>query len=90
MAPATAAPATNFDAWVWIKPPGESDGAASQALAYDPNDPNKKFDAMCDPTANSNYNTAYKTGAMANAPVAGRWFQAGFDTLYANAYPALP
>src|SRR5690606_36400283 len=29
------------------------------------------------------------TGALANAPVAGRWFSEGFQVLVQNAYPAL-
>ncbi len=28
------------------------------------------------------------TGAMPNSPLAGQWFQAGFDTLVKNADPA--
>jgi cellulose 1,4-beta-cellobiosidase len=31
-----------IDAYVWVKPPGESDGV-SQAGITDPGDPNKKF-----------------------------------------------
>ena len=41
-----AAPATGIDAYVWIKPPGESDGSSSLI----PNDEGKGFDRMCDPT----------------------------------------
>lgn len=82
-----AAPASNIDAFVWIKPPGESDGVSSAGVV-DPNDPAKTFDMMCDPNGMSTYNSAYPTGAM-EAPHAGRWNQAQFDILVANAYPAL-
>ncbi len=85
-----AAPVAGIDAYVWVKPPGESDGAASQELSYDPQDPAKGFDRMCDPTYSySAGNLTVETGAMANAPVAGRWFKDGFLLLLNNAYPAL-
>ncbi|MCX7682343.1 MAG: glycoside hydrolase family 6 protein, partial [Anaerolineae bacterium] len=83
-----AAPAPGIDAFVWVKPPGESDGI-SQSGVTDPCDPNKKFDVMCDPNAQSRYNSAYSTGAMAGAPHAGQWFQAQFQMLLQNAYPPL-
>ena len=41
-----AAPAAGIDAYVWIKPPGESDGSSTLI----PNDEGKGFDRMCDPT----------------------------------------
>jgi cellulose 1,4-beta-cellobiosidase len=81
------APVAGVDAYVWVKPPGESDGAASQELSYDPIDPAKGFDRNCDPTYTNAAGTT--TGAMANAPVAGRWFKEGFKVLVDNAYPAL-
>lgn len=82
--------ADGIDAYVWVKPPGESDGAASLELSYDPQDPAKGFDRMCDPTyTRSESSGTVVTGAMANAPVAGRWFSAGFQALLLNAFPAL-
>jgi len=82
--------ADGIDAYVWIKPPGESDGAASLELSYDPQDPAKGFDRMCDPTyIRSETSGSVESGAMPNAPVAGRWFSAGFQELLKNAYPAL-
>ena len=84
----TASPAAGLDAFVWIKPPGESDGV-SQAGVPDPTDPNKKFDPMCDPNAQSRYNSAYPTNALPGAPHAGRWFPAQFRMLVQNAYPVL-
>lgn len=86
-----ATPAAGIDAYVWVKPPGESDGAASLALSFDPQDPAKGFDRMCDPTYiyNPGSGTMVTTGALPNAPVAGRWFSEGFRTLLQNAYPPL-
>jgi cellulose 1,4-beta-cellobiosidase len=82
--------ADGIDAYVWVKPPGESDGAASLALSYDPQDPAKGFDRMCDPTYNrSETSGTTGSGAMPDAPVAGRWFKAGFLQLLKDAYPAL-
>jgi cellulose 1,4-beta-cellobiosidase len=82
----TAAPATNIDAYVWIKPPGESDGA-SQAVS---NDEGKGFDQMCDPTYGGNArNGNNPSGALPNAPLAGHWFSDEFHMLIQNAYPPL-
>ncbi|WP_323814417.1 glycoside hydrolase family 6 protein [Cellvibrio sp. NN19] len=85
------APVAGVDAYVWVKPPGESDGAASLELSYDPQDPAKGFDRMCDPTYNYNPGSGSNvdTGAMPNAPVAGRWFKEGLQVLINNAYPPL-
>lgn len=81
------APVAGIDAYVWVKPPGESDGAASKELSFDPIDPAKGFDRNCDPTYTNAAGTT--TGSLANAPVAGRWFKEGFQILVNNAYPAL-
>ena len=85
------APVAGIDAYVWVKPPGESDGAASLALSFDPQDPAKGFDRMCDPTYNYNPGSGNNvdTGALPGAPVAGRWFKEGFQVLLQNAYPPL-
>jgi cellulose 1,4-beta-cellobiosidase len=81
-----AAPATGIDAYVWIKPPGESDGASTNI----PNDEGKGFDRMCDPTYGGNArNNNHMTGALPNAPLSGHWFQAQFQQLLQNAYPPL-
>ncbi|MER7480281.1 glycoside hydrolase family 6 protein [Streptomyces sp. NPDC126510] len=83
----TAAPAAGIDAYVWVKPPGESDGSSSAV----PNDEGKGFDRMCDPTYGGNArNGNNPTGALPNAPVAGHWFSAQFRQLMQNAYPPLP
>ncbi len=83
----TAAPSgyAHMDAFVWVKPPGESDGASSEI----PNDQGKSFDRMCDPTFNSPKLSGLLTGATPDAPLSGQWFEAQFRTLVANAYPAI-
>ncbi|NUS17735.1 MAG: cellulose 1,4-beta-cellobiosidase [Streptomyces sp.] len=82
----TAAPSANIDAYVWIKPPGESDGASS-AIA---NDEGKGFDQMCDPNyAGNSLNGNNPTGALPDSPLAGHWFSAQFHQLIANAYPPI-
>ena len=87
----TTNPATHIDAYVWVKPPGESDGSSS-LIPTGPNNPGGKgFDQMCDPTYGGNpRNDNSPTGALPNSPVSGAWFSAQFQQLVANAYPALP
>lgn len=82
-----ANPVAGVDAYVWVKPPGESDGASSLELSFDPQDPAKGFDRNCDPTYTNAAGTT--TGSLANAPVAGRWFKEAFQILVNNAYPPL-
>ncbi|WP_203751587.1 glycoside hydrolase family 6 protein, partial [Catellatospora bangladeshensis] len=82
----TAAPQSGIDAYVWIKPPGESDGSSSLI----PNNEGKGFDRMCDPTYTGNQlNGNNMSGALGNAPISGQWFSAQFQQLMANAYPPL-
>jgi cellulose 1,4-beta-cellobiosidase len=81
-----AAPASGIDAYVWVKPPGESDGSSSAI----PNNEGKGFDRMCDPTYGGNErNGNSATGSLPNAPISGAWFSAQFQQLMANAYPPL-
>ncbi|MFI6484806.1 glycoside hydrolase family 6 protein [Nonomuraea sp. NPDC050663] len=81
-----AAPATGIDAYVWIKPPGESDGSSKEI----PNNEGKGFDRMCDPTyAGNDRNKNNMSGALPDAPISGQWFSAQFRQLLANAYPPL-
>jgi cellulose 1,4-beta-cellobiosidase len=81
-----ANPATGIDAYVWIKPPGESDGSSSEI----PNNEGKGFDRMCDPTYTGNErNGNSMTGSLPNAPISGQWFSAQFQQLMANAFPPL-
>ena len=77
-------PNSHLDAFVWVKPPGESDGSSSEI----PNNEGKGFDRMCDPTYTNVNGTL--TGALPNAPVSGHWFHNQFVELVQNAYPAIP
>ncbi|NYI03675.1 glycoside hydrolase family 6 protein [Allostreptomyces psammosilenae] len=80
----TVAPAAGVDAYVWAKPPGESDGASEEI----PNDEGKRFDRMCDPTYTGNARNNFNmSGALGGAPLSGQWFSAQFRELLANAYP---
>ncbi|MEH1167549.1 glycoside hydrolase family 6 protein [Micromonospora sp. CPCC 205539] len=82
----TAAPEAGIDAYVWVKPPGESDGSSELI----PNDEGKGFDRMCDPTYTGNARNGNSlSGALPNAPISGAWFSAQFQELMRNAYPAL-
>ena len=72
-----ANPESHIAAFVWIKPPGESDGTSNSAQNK-PDAEGKQFDAMCDPTANNRYDSSVKTGALPNAPDAGHWFESEF------------
>ena len=72
-------------AFVWIKPPGESDGDY-------PTSTHSHGDPHCDPNGTNtdgNGNT-YSTGSIPGYDVpAGQWFAAEFQMLVKNAYPAL-
>jgi len=76
---------SHLDAFVWIKPPGESDGS-STAIA---NDQGKGFDRMCDPTFVASKLSNQLTGASPNAPLAGQWFESQFAELVTNAFPVI-
>ncbi|GAA3934837.1 hypothetical protein GCM10023085_15290 [Actinomadura viridis] len=81
------APESGIDAYVWMKPPGESDGSSKEI----PNEEGKGFDRMCDPTYTGNpRNNHNMSGALPDAPLSGHWFSAQFQELLRNAYPALP
>ncbi|WP_430867884.1 glycoside hydrolase family 6 protein [Demequina aurantiaca] len=75
--------ASHLDAFVWVKPPGESDGGSSEI----DNDEGKGFDPMCDPGFSTERLAGNTTNALADAPLAGKWFAAQFAQLVANAYP---
>jgi cellulose 1,4-beta-cellobiosidase len=66
-------PSATVAAYVWVKPPGESDGTSDTSAVSDPS----LADPMCG-TAN---------GALPSAPAAGKWFEAQFKALVENAYP---
>jgi cellulose 1,4-beta-cellobiosidase len=81
-----ANPASGIDAYVWIKPPGESDGSSTEI----PNNEGKGFDRMCDPTYGGNErNGNSMSGALPDAPISGQFFPAQLTQLMANAFPAL-
>ncbi|HEX8628637.1 MAG TPA: glycoside hydrolase family 6 protein, partial [Catenuloplanes sp.] len=81
-----ANPEPGIDAYVWVKPPGESDGNSQPIV----NTEGKGWDRMCDPTYEGNARNGFsRTGALPNSPLAGAWFSAQFQQLLANAYPAL-
>lgn len=80
-------PADGIHAYVWVKPPGESDGVSDPDFEQDPNDPNKQHDAMCHPEGENSSDPSKPTNALPNAPHAGRWFPEQFEMLVENAYP---
>jgi cellulose 1,4-beta-cellobiosidase len=83
-----ANPASGIDAYVWVKPPGESDGSSSLIPVGPENPDGKGFDQMCDPDYGGNVRNGNNlSGALDNSPVSGRWFQAQFEQLLANAFP---
>lgn len=87
----TANPLPGIEAYVWVKPPGESDGSSSLIPVGPDNPGGKGFDRMCDPTYTGNsLNGNTITNALPNAPVSGRWFLAQFIELVSNAYPPFP
>ncbi|MBT2490799.1 glycoside hydrolase family 6 protein [Streptomyces sp. ISL-96] len=88
--PPQAAPAgypdSHLDAFLWVKPPGESDGASEDI----PNDEGKRADPMCNPAYTAPGAGNNKTGALPEAPLAGHWFHNQFEMLVKNAHPAIP
>jgi cellulose 1,4-beta-cellobiosidase len=79
-----ANPGNGYDAYVWVKPPAESDGSSSLIA----NTQGKGFDRMCDPTYGGNaLNNNVMTNALPNAPISGQWFAAQWTQLVANKYP---
>jgi cellulase/cellobiase CelA1 len=76
-----------FQAYVWIKPPGESDGtypgSANQdgAAHADPN---------CDPAQTNPLAGNTLTGSIANSPPAGNFFVAEFIQNIQNSFPVVP
>jgi cellulose 1,4-beta-cellobiosidase len=74
-----------IEAYVWIKPPGESDGDY-------PSGSHTHGDPHCDPAStNTDGNGGtYGTGSIPGYDVAaGQWYAYQFQQLVANAYPAL-
>jgi len=77
---------THLYAYVWIKPPGESDGDY-------PSGSHTHGDPHCDPNGTNtdgNGNT-YSTGSIPGFDIpAGQWFPAEFQMLVQNAFPTVP
>jgi len=74
-----------IQAFVWIKPPGESDGDY-------PTSSHSHGDPHCDPngTQTDGNGGTYPTDAIPGYDVpAGQWFAAEFQQLVSNAYPSL-
>ena len=77
---------THLYAYVWIKPPGESDGDYPTAT-------HAHGDPHCDPngTQTDGSGNTYPTDAIPGYDIpAGNWFPAQFTQLVQNAYPAVP
>ena len=84
----TVAPQPGVDAYVWMKPPGVSDGASDPAQAADPR---SGFDPKCDPDHRPTTGSGWPpTDALRGAPPVGAWFPAQFAELMVNAHPPLP
>ncbi|WP_236075349.1 glycoside hydrolase family 6 protein [Mariprofundus sp. EBB-1] len=78
-------------AFIWAKPPGESDGISDPNQA-EADGEGKRFDKMCDPNYVGDFGptpSGKPTGAMASAPASGHWFHEQFMMLIKNAYPAV-
>jgi cellulose 1,4-beta-cellobiosidase len=73
----------NLYAYVWVKPPGESDGTYP---AY-----SGTGDPHCDPngTQTDGSGNTYPTNSLPDSPKAGTWFPAMFTQLVQDAYPAI-
>jgi cellulose 1,4-beta-cellobiosidase len=71
-----AQPRPEVDAYVWVKPPGESDGSSEPAPANaSASDRGKRPDSTCKYDAVDNIDT------LDGAPVAGKWFLRHFENL---------
>jgi cellulose 1,4-beta-cellobiosidase len=73
-------------AFVWVKPPGESDGT-SDATQSVPDEQGKSYDRSCSAAVMSMSNG--NTGALPDAPAAGDWFPQQLEMLIMNAFPPL-
>jgi cellulose 1,4-beta-cellobiosidase len=76
----------NLYAYVWIKPPGESDGDY-------PSGSHTHGDPHCDPsgTNTDGSGNSYSTNSIPGFDIpAGQWFPAEFQMLVQNAFPVVP
>jgi len=89
-APPTVNPGffANLQAFVWIKPPGESDGnypgSVYNGVTSTTGDPN------CDPAHDNALANNMPTDALPNSPPAGTFWVSEFEMLVQNAFPAVP
>ena len=78
----------NLQAYVWVKPPGESDGnypgSTYGGVTSTTGDPN------CDPAHDNALANGHATNAIPNSPPAGTFWLTEFLEDVQNAYPALP
>jgi cellulose 1,4-beta-cellobiosidase len=78
----------NLYAYVWIKPPGESDGnypgSIYNGVTSTTGDPN------CDPAHDNALANSMPTGAIPNSPSAGTFWTTEFEMLVQNAFPPIP
>jgi len=87
--PPTASPQGYFaqlQAFVWIKPPGESDGTYKSSTAY----VSGNADENCNPAHNNALANNTLTGSLPNSPSAGAFFPVQFTQLVQNAFPQVP
>jgi cellulose 1,4-beta-cellobiosidase len=75
---------THLYAYVWVKPPGESDGTYPAFSG--------SGDPHCDPngTQSDGSGNTYPTDAIPDSPAAGHWFPVEFSQLVQDASPAIP
>ncbi|KAJ3125923.1 hypothetical protein HK098_008116 [Nowakowskiella sp. JEL0407] len=74
-------PAANVDAFVWVKPPGDSDGVSEKGAP--------RLDGHCDPTDTSVSLGASGEDSLSGAPQAGEWFEKQIIMLVDNASPKI-
>jgi cellulose 1,4-beta-cellobiosidase len=79
---------SNLQAYVWVKPPGESDGnypgSVYNGVTSTSGDPN------CDPAHDNALANGFATNAIPNSPPAGTFWLTEFLQDVQNAYPAIP
>ncbi len=75
---------THLYAYVWVKPPGESDGTYPAFSGTG--------DPHCDPngTQTDGSGNSYPTDAIPDSPPAGHWFPVQFNQLVTDAFPVIP
>jgi cellulose 1,4-beta-cellobiosidase len=68
--------------FVWVKPPGQSDGTSDASGSGE-----SGYDSQCDPASKNIYHTDQYTGAMPHTPHAGSFNNAHFAQLLDHAVP---